>query len=318
MTQRIRRGGNSEDYQLMFLGDVDTGGDGSTMTDGLILSWNEAAEKFLPISPVAAAGLTANITASLNAAASPNAANPFLVQDNTRDLLVVSDAPHDWWLATGTGTFEGHVDDVLMFGYNITGNGGRRVDGDYVWYMGFERDYYTSPTAHQAEWYIRYADGVVQRYPISCRVVHTDHTSYVTVAGKFQVTNDDSSLALYSFLTNGTLALDGATKKVFASGSDNFYLQSESGRVYVIASSQGYWFSPTAYALYFSDDTYLFRPSVKVMNTNGKFTADEGLGAGNSAANTNTPSGATARQLPIYAANGSTLLGYIPIYASAW
>lgn len=33
--------------------------------------------------------------------------------------------------------------------------------------------------------------------------------------------------------------------------------------------------------------------------------------------NTNTPSGATAKQLPIYDVAG-TLLGYIPIYASAW
>jgi hypothetical protein len=36
-----------------------------------------------------------------------------------------------------------------------------------------------------------------------------------------------------------------------------------------------------------------------------------------SAANTNTPSGATARQMPIYDEAGF-LLGYIPIYASAW
>jgi hypothetical protein len=34
-------------------------------------------------------------------------------------------------------------------------------------------------------------------------------------------------------------------------------------------------------------------------------------------ANTNTPSGATAYQLPIYNASGS-LLGYVPIYGSAW
>ena len=36
-----------------------------------------------------------------------------------------------------------------------------------------------------------------------------------------------------------------------------------------------------------------------------------------SAANTNTPSGATAYQLPIYDETGS-LLGYIPVYGSAW
>ena len=37
----------------------------------------------------------------------------------------------------------------------------------------------------------------------------------------------------------------------------------------------------------------------------------------NTAVNTNTPTGATARQLPIYDAAGS-LLGYVPIYGSAW
>lgn len=37
----------------------------------------------------------------------------------------------------------------------------------------------------------------------------------------------------------------------------------------------------------------------------------------NTTANTNTPSGATARQLPLYNESG-TLLGYIPVYGSAW
>ena len=45
--------------------------------------------------------------------------------------------------------------------------------------------------------------------------------------------------------------------------------------------------------------------------------AEGGIGIPNSAANTNTPSGATAHQLPIYDETGS-LLGYIPIYAAAW
>jgi len=49
----------------------------------------------------------------------------------------------------------------------------------------------------------------------------------------------------------------------------------------------------------------------------GKALAAGGLGVGNTAANTNTPSGATARAMPVYDANGS-LLGYIPIYAAQW
>lgn len=50
MPKRRLQGGNSLDYQLMFLGDVDTGGDGSTMEDGYTLTWNEAQERFLPTS----------------------------------------------------------------------------------------------------------------------------------------------------------------------------------------------------------------------------------------------------------------------------
>ena len=45
--------------------------------------------------------------------------------------------------------------------------------------------------------------------------------------------------------------------------------------------------------------------------------ADGKLRTNQATANTNTPSGATAKKLPIYDASG-TLLGYIPIYASAW
>ena len=43
----------------------------------------------------------------------------------------------------------------------------------------------------------------------------------------------------------------------------------------------------------------------------------DGLGVGNSANNTNKPSGATTKEIPIYNENG-TLLGYIPVYAAQW
>lgn len=45
--------------------------------------------------------------------------------------------------------------------------------------------------------------------------------------------------------------------------------------------------------------------------------ADGKLKTNQATANTNTPSGATAKQLPIYDQAG-TLLGYIPVYGSAW
>lgn len=44
---------------------------------------------------------------------------------------------------------------------------------------------------------------------------------------------------------------------------------------------------------------------------------DANVGVGPTAANTNTPGGATSNQLAVYDANNA-LLGYIPIYAAPW
>lgn len=85
MPRRIHRGGNSEDFQLMFLGDVDTGGDGSAVLDGYALIWNEDQEKFLPADPVVATGLTSDIVGALNAAASPTAVNAFVTVNTASD-----------------------------------------------------------------------------------------------------------------------------------------------------------------------------------------------------------------------------------------
>jgi hypothetical protein len=51
--------------------------------------------------------------------------------------------------------------------------------------------------------------------------------------------------------------------------------------------------------------------------TNRKFRIQGELGVYGTSANTNTPSGATAYQWPLYDESGS-LLGYIPVYGSAW
>lgn len=53
MTNRVRKGGNSEDFQLMYLGDVDAQS-GSGLSDGDGLVWNESEEKFKPISVASA------------------------------------------------------------------------------------------------------------------------------------------------------------------------------------------------------------------------------------------------------------------------
>lgn len=60
-------------------------------------------------------------------------------------------------------------------------------------------------------------------------------------------------------------------------------------------------------------DVTMSRPSGNIL----ALGSGDGFGVGNSATNTNTPSGATAHQIPIYDETGS-LLGHIPVYGSVW
>jgi hypothetical protein len=261
-----------------------------------------------------------NIVGALAAAASPGTANAFITANDyiTRvddDVLINSAATNDWWLATGTGSFFSHDDDLLFLGYNITGQGGRRVNGDYVWYMGFEVDYYTGTATHQAEWYIRYNDNDTVRLPLAAHVFHDTHLANVTVGGEFKVV-DESNAEQFNLGRTGILSFSGVDHKILSNGTANFFMLG-GGRIYLSANGHDIWCSDTATALWW-DDIYIYKQSTGVLNTGSKFTSDTGLGAGNSAANTNTPSGATARQLPFYAADGTALLGYIPIYGSAW
>lgn len=69
------------------------------------------------------------------------------------------------------------------------------------------------------------------------------------------------------------------------------------------------WFSPGSGAL----DTSLSRVAPGIVATG----SGGGIGVGNTVSNTHTPTGATARAMPIYDHTGS-LLGYVPIYGSQW
>ena len=59
------------------------------------------------------------------------------------------------------------------------------------------------------------------------------------------------------------------------------------------------------------------RPCFDIIRSTGQFTLLGNFGSDQTAVNTNTPSGATARQFPVYNEAGA-LLGYIPIYGSPW
>ena len=98
---------------------------------------------------------------------------------------------------------------------------------------------------------------------------------------------------------------NGATSAVSFSGKviDDTY-----DRISVTSSGAISWGTGAATA-----DVYLSRPAANILSLG----FGDGFGSGNTAANANTPSGATARQLPWYDEWGN-LVGYIPIYASPW
>lgn len=68
-------------------------------------------------------------------------------------------------------------------------------------------------------------------------------------------------------------------------------------------------------------DTSAGAYTVKLLTSAGVLVwSVDGVGTrthGAPTANTNTPSGATAYQLPVYNESG-TLIGYVPVYSSAW
>jgi hypothetical protein len=66
-----------------------------------------------------------------------------------------------------------------------------------------------------------------------------------------------------------------------------------------------------------AQDTNLYRNAANVLKTDDKLITNVGLGVGNSVANTNTPSGATAKAVEVFDASGNSI-GYIPVYAAEW
>ena len=98
---------------------------------------------------------------------------------------------------------------------------------------------------------------------------------------------------------------NGATSAVSFSGKviDDTY-----DRISVTSSGIISWGTGAATA-----DVQLSRPAANILSLG----SGDGFGSGNTAANVNTPSGATARQLPWYDEFGN-LIGYIPIYGSPW
>lgn len=119
--ERVRRGGNSDDYQLAFLGDVDTGG-GNDLSDGCILAWNESSEKFKPVSGDSISSAFLVYAALLNQAGTSVPAVTVL-QNNTGQTIN--------WLRSGAGDYYaalaadlGKVAVVTPYGQCLNGGGG--------------------------------------------------------------------------------------------------------------------------------------------------------------------------------------------------
>ena len=100
----------------------------------------------------------------------------------------------------------------------------------------------------------------------------------------------------------------GATSRLIIDGG----LAGDSlGRFYIHPDGKLEWGSDTT-----AKDVNLYRAQANTIATDDTLWT-KALGIGNSVTNINTPSGATAKAIPIYNSSGA-LIGYIPVYGSQW
>jgi hypothetical protein len=166
-----------------------------------------------------------------------------------------------------------------------------------------------------------YFDGALVRFAtiVSTTGIAVDTNYYVvsSLTNSFQVsaTKGGSALAL---TTNGSGTIPNiriATGTHGLSAGEVTELREDTGydRSYAVTNvSDTTHFDVTATFVATGTGHYL-GDIVELFNLTGQGR----IGTNQGTANTNTPSGATANQLPIYDEAG-TLLGYIPIYAAAW
>ena len=112
MTRRIRRGGNSEDFQLMFLGDVDANNFGEDIVTGEGFVWDETQEKFVHTALATQAGVA-----------------PSLGLFNVKDYGALGDSASD-----DTASIQDALDAAGVSGGEVTFPGGTYLISDILYY----------------------------------------------------------------------------------------------------------------------------------------------------------------------------------------
>ena len=183
---------------------------------------------------------------------------------------------------TGTGTlaniYTASSGGSVISGSQVTSN----ANGYYIFFVD-DTDYLPS-----------------QRFALTIEASGLDTTTYSDV-DIVDVTATPTFTTMY--ITAPTSGATAIATKVTGDAEQRFFIDGKGAM---------FWGSGAA-----AQDVNLYRNAANVLKSDDKIVATAGLGAGNTSANTNTPSGATARALEIFDASGASL-GFIPIYAAEW
>lgn len=124
----------------------------------------------------------------------------------------------DWNIMNARAEFfGGHIENVLMFGWNVDGISGHKVTpGEMQLVMAFETDYYTDAVNHCAEWYISYysEDGLTSRRPFMMSLLRNTNACVTTIAGdEIGFFNDNRTLELIKLVgtSSGEIILEVPT-----------------------------------------------------------------------------------------------------------
>lgn len=154
------------------------------------------------------------------------------------------------------------------------------------------------------------------------------HTNAIDIIGAGGVANVKVENPFYSSVTNKLVntgakpcqLIEGNTYSRQTSGGEPIALEGAAGKVLssTLDGDAATWFEldNNTKTITLGSGTGVNNVTLKKLGT-GVAIFSGGLGVGNTAANVNTPSGATARSMQVYSETGASL-GYIPIYPTNW
>lgn len=191
----------------------------------------------------------------------PQHAMRFGTSQTTEGALIVSSLDTaDWHIAADQITNEGQPDDVLYIGFNRNAVDNTKLDDtQHSWYMVLEADYYTSPTAHQTEWYVEYTpqNSDTGYRPFICSVNIDTNIMECTIKGKTSIFYDNDNQAAY-FDTDGSFYM--VSKPVIANTNDVAFLKQKNAAgdaivsLMYIAGDNRVIMGESGYKFWFTDD----------------------------------------------------------------